>query len=381
VRRPGAAPRERWLEAAAEVTGVLLSGRPGEDVPALVAERAAGLTSAVLAVAAVPTADGTGLFVQSALGPRPAVHRGQVLPVHGTLAGAAFLSGAPVTSDDIAHDSRVPHDPVRLAGLGPALAVPVGDGARIRGAVLLARQPGGRRFVPREAALSAEFAGRATDAWGLADGRANAEQARLRGARDRTARDLHDLVLQRLYATGLALQRAEHRPEGLRRAAGELDETITEVRSVIAGLRSRTAAACPGLRTRAVRAADEAAGALGFAPGVRTAGPLDSRVPRDVADHAVAVLSEALSNVARHARATRADVLLETDGHEVRLTVTDDGQGLAHGGAPARAAGTGGGLRNLAERAADLGGALEVTSPPAGGTTLTWHVPLHGTLA
>jgi len=118
-----------------------------------------------------------------------------------------------------------------------------------------------------------------------------------------------------------------------------------------------------------VRVVGEAAQVLGFAPSLRMEGLLDTDVPREIADHVVAVLSEALTNVARHAGADRADIVLETDGREVRLTVSDDGVGVPEGGRRS-------GLRNMAERAGQLGGALELGSGAEHGTVLVWHVPL-----
>ncbi|MFD4602524.1 sensor histidine kinase, partial [Streptomyces sp. NPDC058464] len=133
-----------------------------------------------------------------------------------------------------------------------------------------------------------------------------------------------------------------------------------------------------GLRARAVRVAGEAAPALGFAPSLRMEGLIDTDVPKEIADHAVAVLSEALTNVARHARADRAEIVLVTDGRELVLTVWDNGVGIPAGGRRS-------GLRNMAERAAELGGRLEwdcpggpegSRGPQGGGTTLVWRVPV-----
>ena len=149
----------------------------------------------------------------------------------------------------------------------------------------------------------------------------------------------------------------------------DLDETIKIIRSTIFGLRARDGAAGAGLRSRVVRVVGEAAPVLGFAPSLRMEGLLDTEVPGRIAEHVVAVLSEALTNVARHARADRVAVALETDGREVRLTVTDNGVGLLSGGRRS-------GLRNLAERAGQLGGELRFDVPADGGTTLVWCVPV-----
>ncbi|MFE0515658.1 sensor histidine kinase, partial [Streptomyces sp. NPDC058964] len=193
--------------------------------------------------------------------------------------------------------------------------------------------------------------------------------------RDRIARDLHDLAIQRLFATGMTLQSAgrfiEHpeASERVRRAVDDLDETVKIIRSTIFGLRAREGSGDSGLRARIVRAVGEAAPVLGFTPSVRMEGLVDTGVPREVADHVVAVLSEALANTARHAHADRAEVVLTTDGHEVSLTVSDNGVGVPPGGRRS-------GLRNMTERAEKSGGRFEVSSPAGGGARLTWRVPL-----
>jgi signal transduction histidine kinase len=193
--------------------------------------------------------------------------------------------------------------------------------------------------------------------------------------RDRIARDLHDLAIQRLFATGMTLQSAgrfvEHpvAADRVLRAVDDLDQTIKIIRSTIFGLRARDGEGAVTLRSRVVRVAGEAGSVLGYAPGVRIEGLVDTVVPGRVADDLVAVLAEGMANVARHARADRADVVVETDGRTVRLTVTDNGVGLAPGGRRS-------GLRNMAERAEQRGGSLTLTTPPDGGTTLVWEVPL-----
>ncbi|MER5796531.1 ATP-binding protein, partial [Streptomyces sp. NPDC001980] len=160
--------------------------------------------------------------------------------------------------------------------------------------------------------------------------------------------------------------------ERVLRAVDDLDETIKIIRSAIFGLRTREGGAGSGLRAHAVRVAGEAAPALGFAPSVRMEGLLDTDVPKEIADHAVAVLFEALTNIARHARADRTEVVLATDGRELVLTVRDNGVGIPPDGRRS-------GLRNMAERAAELGGRLEwdcPAGPEGGGTTLVWRVPV-----
>ncbi|GAA3505049.1 two-component system sensor histidine kinase [Streptomyces prasinosporus] len=367
--------RERWLQANAEITHTLMSGTDQGGVLPLIAERAGEITVSALSVVAMPVSGTDTLAVEIAVGREADGWRGVVLPVEGTLLGQAFVRREPVSSPDVSRDSRVSAGLPRSDGLGPAVAVPIGSGDDVRGVVLLVRQSGGREFSGKEIEPLQVFAAQAAVAMELAERREDAEQIALLEDRDRIARDLHDLAIQRLFATGMTLQSAGRfiRHEGasdrVRRAVDDLDETIKIIRSTIFGLRFRDDDPAPGLRSRAVRAVGEAAPLLGFAPGVRMEGLLDTHVSPETADHVLAVLSESLTNIARHARADRADVVLETDGRQVRLSVTDNGVGVPSGGRRS-------GLTNMAERARKLGGDMELSSPEGGGTRIVWHAPV-----
>ncbi|MET9736348.1 GAF domain-containing sensor histidine kinase [Streptomyces sp. NPDC006458] len=368
--------RERWLRANAEITHSLMSGAEHGEVLGLIADRAREITGAALAVVAMPMEDTDSLGVELAIGPRAEALRGLVLPEHGSLIGEAFTTVAPATTPDISDDERVAAGPPRFTGLGPAVAVPVGTGeGGVRGVVLLVREAGQTVFAGKEIEPLLGFAAQAALAMELAERRRDAEQIAVLEDRDRIARDLHDLAIQRLFATGMTLESAgrfiEHpeASERVVRAVDDLDETIKIIRSTIFGLRSREGTGGTGLRARVVRVAGEKAQVLGFPPSVRMEGLVDTEVPREIADHVVAVLSEALTNIARHARAERADVVLAAEGRKVRLTVTDNGVGIPAGGRRS-------GLRNMAERARELGGELELSSPPGGGTTLVWWAPV-----
>ncbi|MGW7007044.1 sensor histidine kinase [Streptomyces sp. NPDC054933] len=370
--------RQRWMEASAEVTRRLLSGADEEPVVQLIVEHARRILSADLGLLALPVEGGDNLQVALAVGTDAEIHRGLVLPREGSFVGAAFAAGRPVTSLDIGADPRVTAGPPRWQGLGPAAAVPMITAGETRGVVLLARAEGRPAFTETETVPLLAFAGQAALAMELAERRRGAEQIALLEDRDRIARDLHDLAIQRLFATGMTLQSAvrfvQH-PEAAERllhAVDDLDETIKIIRSTIFGLRAREGGPTErGLRVRTVTAVEDAVRALGFTPSLRMEGLVDTDVPPPVADDVVAVLGEALSNVARHAHARSADVRLAVGSGGLTLTVTDDGVGVPEGIHRS-------GLANLAERAAERGGELVLDTPPGGGTCLTWQVPLRG---
>ncbi|MEU5321122.1 GAF domain-containing sensor histidine kinase [Streptomyces sp. NPDC021056] len=367
--------RERWLQANAEITHSLMSGSERAEVLALIAERARENTGAALAVVAVPMEGTDSLTVELAIGQEAEIHRGLVLPVGDSLIGRAFSTVSSVTSPDVSRDEKDSAGPPRFTGLGPAVAVPIGTGDGVRGVVLLVREAGRTVYSEEETEPLQGFAAQAAVAMELAERRSDAERIAVLQDRDRIARDLHDLAIQRLFATGMTLQSAgrfiEHpqAAERVLRAVDDLDETIKIIRSTIFGLRERDDGTEPGLRARVVRLAGETAPVLGFPPSLRMEGLLDTHVPRETAEHVVAVLSEALTNIARHARADRAEVVLETDGREVRLTVTDNGVGIPPDGRRS-------GLRNMAERAQQLGGELKLGASAGGGTRLVWRVPV-----
>ncbi|MGW3244566.1 GAF domain-containing protein [Streptomyces sp. NPDC001070] len=370
--------RQRWLEANAEITSGLLSDIAETSVLELIVEHARRILGADLGVLALPTEGGDGITVAIATGTDADVHRGLTLPQEGSFTGAAMAANEPLTSCDIQHDPRVVAGPPRFGGLGPAVAVPMATPQGVRGALLLARAEGEPGFTETETAPLMGFAGAAALAMELADRRRAAEQLVLLEDHDRIARDLHDLAIQRLFATGMTLQSAmrfvDHpqASERLLRAVDDLDETIKIIRSTIFGLRSHeTGPGRQGLRVRTVRALEEAVPALGFTPSLRMEGLIDTDVPAQVADHVVAVLGEALSNVARHARAHAAEISLVVGSGALTLTVSDDGVGIPEGGRRS-------GLANLAQRAERLGGTLTAEAPDHGGTRLVWRVPTDG---
>jgi signal transduction histidine kinase len=197
--------------------------------------------------------------------------------------------------------------------------------------------------------------------------------------RERIARDLHDTVVQRLFATGLSLQGAagliHSDPDtAVRRvedSVDELDLTVKHIRSAIFGLESRVERNRDGVRTRVLGLVAESAPLLGFEPAVLFEGPVDTATPEPVATDTLAALREALSNVARHAGASHVDVVINVDTTSLTLRVTDDGVGP-----PAPGQRRGHGLDNMKARATQREGAFDISPADPRGTVIEWRVPL-----
>ncbi|MEV0371260.1 GAF domain-containing protein [Streptomyces sp. NPDC050636] len=366
--------RQRWLEANGEIVAGLLPGADDMQVLEMIVNHALRILAADLGVLALPV-EGAAVRVALASGVDAGAHRGLVLPREGSFIGAALDAKKPLISLGVDNDPRSTAGP-RWTGLGPAVAVPMITGERVRGVLLLARVKGRDPFTEPETAPLLTFAGQAALAIELAEQRQSAEQLALLEDRDRIARDLHDLAIQRLFATGMTLQSAvrfvDHpeASERLLRAVDDLDETIKIIRSTIFGLRARESGrASHGLRVRTVTAVEQAARPLGFTPSLHMEGLIDTDVPAEIAEHVVAVLAEALSNTARHAHATAVDVSLIVRGGTLRLSVADNGTGMPPGGRRS-------GLANLAKRAESVGGELTVGTSEHGGTRLLWCAPL-----
>ena len=366
--------QQRWLRASSEVTRRLLSGDPPDEVLALVTQQALEMSGADLVALALPTRDRQQLVISHAAGAGAPEAIGLVLPVSASVSGQVLTSGEAVVLEDFGHDERVAGAAREHMPLGPAIILPLGAPGDVRGVFTVGRDTGAMPLAHEAVEMVMTFAAQAGIALELAEHRQDAEQLAIFQDRDRIARDLHDLVIQRLYATGMSLQGAMPlltRPEAVTRvssAVDALDETIREIRSAIFSLQSRGDARHHGLRARVLEVVDEMTAALGFAPSLRLVGPLDEAVPAGPGEHLLSALREALSNAARHAAAGRVDVTVEV-GDELILKVRDDGAGM---GQSTRRSG----LANMAERAADLGGKLVVGPAEGRGTRLDWRVPV-----
>ena len=366
--------QQRWLRASSEVTRQLLSGARSDEMLGLITQQTLDMSGADLVVLAVPTPDRQQLVIQHAAGAAAEDALGLVLPVGRSLSGRVMASGEPVAVADFRHDDRVAGAAREHLPLGPAILFPLGGPGDVRGVFTVGREPGGMPLSPQAIEMISTFAAQAAIGLELAEHRSDAERLAILQDRDRIARDLHDLVIQRLYATGMSLQGAVPlltRPEAASRvsnAVDALDETIREIRSAIFSLQARGDSRPQGLRAQVLEVMDEMSAPLGFAPSLRLVGPLDETVPSNVGEHLLGALREALSNSARHAHSSRVDVTVLADT-ELALRVRDNGTGM--GNSTRRS-----GLANLAERATELGGKLEITPAEGGGTQLDWRVPL-----
>jgi signal transduction histidine kinase len=284
-----------------------------------------------------------------------------------------------VTSADFADDERASQAARgAMNQIGPAVLFPLGAPGNVRGVLTVGRRHGAAPFPQAQADVVASFAAQAGVALELAASRAEAERVSLYEDRDRIARDLHDLVIQRLYATGMSLEGTMPmitRPEVASRitnAVDAMDETIKDIRATIFELQARDTTDGPDLRRDIVALVEEMTDTLGFAPSLRLGAGLGARVGPEVVDQVLAALREALSNAARHASASQVDVIVDVDPDGMlAVQVTDDGIGIP-------AEGRRSGLRNLAMRAEKLGGELrlEPADPgaPTPGTRLEWRV-------
>jgi signal transduction histidine kinase len=365
--------REKWLSATAEIAGVLSSGRPTHTALQTVANRAQDVAEAD--VAWIVSVEDDLLVPQAVAGSGLDLGNMAAVPLAGSLAGEVARSGEPLSVERLTEHSRAVGltTVADLPELGPGILVPLRSSVGVEGVLALCWLPeNADRAHALDPALPTSFAEQAALTLEVARSRDDQERLALLEDRERIARDLHDLVIQRLFAVGLGLQ-AVSRLAGdtevhqrLGRAVDDLDATIRDIRRTIFAL-----AASPGsadVQSEISRIVDAAAQTLKFRPSVEFRGPVRTRVPDAVAPDLLAVLRETLSNASRHADAAHVRVLVSV-GEELVLSVADDGRGIPEGTVES-------GLGNMRHRAERHGGSFEVRSGAGAGTTLTWRVPL-----
>ncbi|NYE70418.1 sensor histidine kinase [Microlunatus parietis] len=358
--------REVWLDAIAEVTRILLSGADRRQAFGTVVARAREMTGA--AAAWIIQAEDDRLRVDVADG-MPGL-AGREFSAEGSVSSQVLLTQEPVLLTDL-EQVAVTFD-VELPG--PTLLLPLGPTSQ--GILAVARRTGGVPFSADSMRMLGSFGQQVGVVMELADARREAERYGLIDDRERIGRDLHDVVIQRLYGVAIQLVSAGRltaKPqvaERIQSAVDNLDDTIRQIRSTIFALQANDGVVATRPRVRITRLVDQAGAQLGFQPAVRTSGLLDTNLPDPVADDLCAVLTEALSNVGRHANATQADVAIDlSDDGLLEVRVVDNGVGL--GDAERRS-----GLANLERRAARRGGFFEVGPSDDGGTLVVWRVPV-----
>ncbi|NHC16527.1 GAF domain-containing sensor histidine kinase, partial [Motilibacter deserti] len=372
--------RRRWLEAAGEITSSLLGDADRDTELGLVARRAREVAEADVAMIMLPFGRDE-LVVEVLAGPAGADAYGLTgarMPLEGSLTGQVVLQGQavvvddpPLTGGEVRADVEVPAGAALVSG--PTLLVPLGTAHDVRGVLAVARRPGAPNFSSIDVQLATTFANQA--ALALDRHRAQSDRAHLAvyEDRDRIARDLHDLVIQRLFATGLGLQGLsrssdERTKARLAVAVDDLDATIRDIRTTIFELNRRVDS--DDLRGQVRDVLAEAERALGYPVRLQLRGPIAEGVPDEVRPHLLAVLRESMSNVARHSGADAVAVALTVD-RGLTLVIEDNGSGLGE-----RARG-GNGLRNMRRRAEMFGGGMSVETREGGsGTRLEWRVPL-----
>lgn len=362
--------RQQWQAAAGDIRAELLSAAPTDDVLELIATRVCELTRAVDVAIARPRDPDTpldeveSLVVSTAFGPDAGAFLGNVVPVDGSASGRVFTSGEPVRYSVL--DENDPR-------LGPTLAFPLRVSTdEVAGVLLVLRPHGDAEFNPRHMPMIAGFAEQAALALKLAEDQRQINELRVISDRDRIARELHDHVIQRLFAHGLALQSTRMRtraPDIERRLGDMIDDVqsiIDDVRTAIFDLHGGLAGVS-NLRRALQDIIGEATADSAVRTVVRMSGPLNV-VPANLAEHAEAVTREAVSNAVRHGGADCVTVTISVDG-DLAIDVTDDGVGIPD--TVARS-----GLHNLADRAEQAGGVMTVERLDTGGTRLLWSAPL-----
>ncbi|MBN9101047.1 MAG: GAF domain-containing protein [Pseudonocardia sp.] len=382
--------RQQWLEASAAITRRMLTGPPGGagDTDAgrlgplrFVAERSRALADADLVTVVLP-ADGPapaggadpGLRVVVAVGTGADDLLDGRVAVEGTLSGQVFTTAEPVR---VAH-SRDPQGPESVVSaaldVGAVMVVPLTGAGGVNGVLTAARTAGRPEFTADDLAMAAGFANQASVAIELADARAQQARVAMADERERIAADLHDHVIQRLFATGLSLQSAVG-ALGTANSAGpritgavrDLDDTIRQIRTTIFGLHTSPMTR-DTVRGRLMQVVTDTTACLPTPPALRFSGLLDA-LPDPITEDLVAVLRESLTNVARHAHASITTVDIDADTTTVTLQVTDDGIGVPETGRRS-------GLDNLRHRAEHHGGTLTLTAARPTGTHLRWTVPI-----
>ena len=364
--------RARW-RLLLDAVATLGSGLSPDEVLSRITETAANLVGARYAALGVLDHDGDRrlhTFLTYGVDEAEAGRIGD-LP-HGLgLLGFVIDHPVPLRLDDLTDHPEFRGFPANHPPMHSFLGVPVTTGGEVFGNLYLAEKQGGGGFTEADQEIVNALAAAAGVAIESVRSRARHEELLVFADRERIGRDLHDVVIQRLFGIGLRLQSGLKRTDDgpvrdlLDESVDQIDETIREIRRTIFELQR---AGSGDVQSQITAVIDRAARALKFRPVLHLEGAVRSRIDQSLTQDLVAVLSEALSNVHRHAAARGVRVTLSVE-RDVLLRVSDDGRGL-----PAHI--LEGGLANLRERAEARGGSIVIDALQAGGTSLEWRVPL-----
>jgi len=358
--------RQAWSAASAEITAALLDSETTDSM-ALISSRVLTLANAELVCVALATDDPHEIAVTSASGVRAAEVDGTFVRVEGTVLAEVLAGGPPRIVEEGAATSTLP-----TLALGPTLAVPLAAAGAILGVLLVSRSAGSRGFSSAELDMAADFAGQGSLSMELAQARADQQRALLFEDRSRIARDLHDHVIQQLFAAGLELQSVAlattandgPRIEG---AISMLDAATLQIRTAIFAL---TGAPTGAIRDQLVAVVSELGSSFATTPNLAFVGPIDLVLTGRLAHDVVAVVREGLTNVAKHASASKVALTVSAVDDLVTVEIVDNGVGVAVG--PVES-----GVANLRRRAALRGGRFSLESSD-GETRLLWSVALEG---
>ena len=361
--------RQTWIEAARDIATEMLSGAAADKVFRLIADKALLLAGATATLVAVPLdvdtpgSDAAELVITETAGTLTVPSTQAAIPVRGTV-GEVFLDRIPRRLDTLDLAIGAAAEP------GPALVLPLRTPDAVAGVLVVLRGSGSGPFTAEQLDVMAAFADQAALAWQFATSQRRMRELEVLTDRDRIARELHDHVIQRLFAVGLAMQATlplARSPEVQRRLSESVDDLHDVVRDIRTAIFDLHAAPTGGrLRQRLEEAIAQFSGD-GLRTTVQFDGPI-SAVDATLADHAETILREVVRNAVQHANANRLDVTIRVDD-ELCIEVVDDGRRMPD-------AVSGDGLTDLRRTAEDLGGALQVESSPDGGTMLRWSAPL-----
>ena len=367
--------RERWLDALRDITSEILAGADGDAVLGRIAADARELASAEVATIVATTSTPGELEVVAAHGGSFQRFLSQAVPAAQSISGEVMRTGTPLVFADASVEAKAFPPIIKAGRIGPAIFVPLRVRGRATGTLMVANLKGGRLFDERTVNLVQTFADQASVA--IEYGRAQADQRRLGllEDRERIAKELHDGIIQSLFAVGMGLQ-ATAMMAGSADTAARVEGAVTELDRVIRDLRNYIFGLRPGIL--ADHQLDEALRVLGQEMQARSNTAVDVEIDAEAASRLanrssdlVQLTREALSNVSRHARASHVSIRLARRGSKAVLTIEDDGVGFDTGNHS-----NGHGLHNMRERAAALGGTLDVTSRSGRGTRLRMTLAL-----